>query len=513
MPVQTRAAVLMVQGTASHVGKSTLVTALCRIFARDGCRVAPFKAQNMSLNAAVTPEGGEIGRAQFTQAEAAGVVPSVRMNPILLKPTDARRSQVVVLGKPIATEDAANYYARRTTLWPAVTESLDALRAEFDLVVIEGAGSPAEINLAEHDIVNMKVARYADAPVLLVGDIERGGVFAALYGTVMLLPPEDRARIGGFVINKFRGDPSLLGPGPTMLHERTAIRTLGVLPYWTDLGLPEEDSLGLASTTGDATEQPVIDVAVIRLPQLSNFDDMDPLKREMGVRVRWVASVAELGQPDLIVLPGTKTTIADLTWLRSVGLDRAIIARRHAGTAVLGICGGFQMLGREIADPDGVESSIPVVRGLDLLPAVTTFHGTKATRHVRARPAAASGLLAQAQNTGISGYEIHMGRTHAIGPLTPAFTIESRDGAANATVDGMLDADGGTMGTYVHGLFEEPAFRRAVLSALAARKNRTIPFGPLPPTRDAAFDALADLVSTHLDLDAIRRMAGLSCAA
>jgi adenosylcobyric acid synthase len=488
------------------------VTALCRLFARDGYRVAPFKAQNMSLNAAVTPDGGEIGRAQFTQAEAAGVVPSVRMNPILLKPTDTHRSQIVVLGRPLTTEDAATYYARRDALWPAVTESLGALRAEFDLIVIEGAGSPAEINLVEHDIVNMRVARYADARVVLVGDIERGGVFASLYGTVMLLPPEDRVRIGGFVINKFRGDPALLAPGPALLQSHTGIPTLGVLPYCAEFGLPEEDSLGLDTVSAAPSAESVVDIAVVRLPRLSNFDDMDPLRREMGVRVRWIGSVAELGQPDLIVLPGTKTTIADLAWLRAAGLDRAIIARRHAGTAVLGICGGFQMLGREIADPDGVESFVPTATGLDLLPATTTFLGTKATRQVRARPATASGLLAQAQGTTVTGYEIHMGRTEAIAPVTRAFAIEIRDGAATAAPDGMLDADGRTLGTYIHGLFEAAEFRRAFLSQLAAWKHRTIAWGPLPRARETAFDALADLVAAHLDLQAVHRLAGLPCA-
>ena len=278
--------VLMVQGTASHAGKSTLVAALCRIFAQDGYRVAPFKAQNMSLNAAVTPDGGEIGRAQYTQALAARAVPSVDMNPILLKPTDDHRSQIVVRGRATTVDRAADYYTRAASLWPIVTESLDRLRAAHDIVVIEGAGSPAEINLARHEIVNMRVARYANAPVLLVGDIERGGVFAALYGTVMLLPPEERALIRGFVINKFRGDAAILGSGFDILAAKTGIPTLGVLPYLTDLDLPEEDSLGLPASHDDAI--PIVDVAAIRYPHVSNFDDLDPLRREPGVRVRWV---------------------------------------------------------------------------------------------------------------------------------------------------------------------------------------------------------------------------------
>jgi adenosylcobyric acid synthase len=514
MDARTRGAVLMVQGTASHVGKSTLVAALCRIFTRDGYRVAPFKAQNMSLNAAVTPDGGEIGRAQYTQAEAAGVVPSVRMNPILLKPTTNRCSQVVVLGQPIATEPAVEYYARRAALWPAVTESLDALRSEFDLVVIEGAGSPAEINLAEYDIVNMRIARHADAPVVLVGDIERGGVFAALYGTVMLLPAEDRPRIGGFVINKFRGDPTLLGAGPRMLESRTGIPSLGVLPYTADLGLPEEDTLGLDSNGAGsaASSAVVVDIAAIRFPHTSNFDDLDPLRREAGVRVRWAAAVAELGEPDLIVLPGTKTTASDLAWLRSAGLADAIVARRRVGTVVLGICGGFQMLGNEIADPDRVESATPVVPGLGLLPAVTTFAQTKSTHQVRGRVASTTGVLARAAGSAVSGYEIHMGQTVATAPVAPAFTVELRDGRTVAEPDGMLDSQGRTLGTYMHGLFEESAFRRAFLSQIAASRGRACSFGPPLPSREVAFDALADLVAAHLDLGAVYRLAGLPCA-
>jgi adenosylcobyric acid synthase len=453
--------VLMIQGTASHVGKSTLVTALCRIAADAGYRVAPFKAQNMSLNAAVTPEGGEIGRAQYTQAEAARVVPTVRMNPILLKPTDDQRSQVVVLGRATTQERAADYYERRDALWPVVTESLDALIAEHDLVIIEGAGSPAEINLASREIVNMRVALHAHASVILVGDIERGGVFASLYGTVALLGSAERELVRGFIINKFRGDPALIHPGPEMLAARTGIPTLGVIPY-TDIGIPEEDTLGVPN---DRVEAPIIDIAVIRLPHMANFDDFDPLRRERGVGVRFVDRVEQLGRPDLIVLPGTKTTVADLAWLRERGFAEALTRDK----TILGICGGYQMLGREIRDPLHVESPCDRVEGLGLLPAITTFAATKTTRRV----------------TG--GYEIHNGTTEG------------------SSVEGRIS------GTYVHGLFDESGARRAMLRQLAAQKGVDLALGPLPPSRDDVFDALAEHVSRHCDIKAMFKLAGLAC--
>jgi adenosylcobyric acid synthase len=477
--------VLMVQGTASHVGKSTLVAALCRIFSQDGIRVAPFKAQNMSLNAAVTPDGGEIGRAQYTQALAARVAPSVDMNPILLKPTSDHRSQIVVRGRPLATEQAADYYTRAASLWPIVTESLDRLRAAHDLVIIEGAGSPAEINLSRVELVNMRVARYADAPVLLVGDIERGGVFAALYGTVMLLPPEERALIRGFVINKFRGDQSILEPGFAMLQSLTSIPTLGVLPF-TTLDLPEEDSLGLPTSSESGAH--VLDVAAIRYPHVSNFDDLDPLRREPGVRVRWIEHAADLGAPDLIVLPGTKTTVNDLTWLRTRGLDAAILARHAAGAAVIGICGGFQMLGQHIDDPLRVESDVTSAPGLGVLAVITTFSQDKRTTPVTHAVPSRPGLLARAGGTTARGYEIHMGMTATESPSTEPFTT---------------DASGRTMGCYIHGLFDAADVRRAILEEIASWKGATLP-PPNTTDPDDAFDALAAVVREHLDLTTIR---------
>ncbi|MDA1258749.1 MAG: cobyric acid synthase, partial [Chloroflexi bacterium] len=375
---------VMVQGTGSHVGKSVLTAALCRVFARDGFKVAPFKAQNMALNSFATPDGGEIGRSTAVQAEAAGVDPTVDMNPVLLKPESERSSQVVVLGRPDGTSDAVGYFGRTGKLWPIVTGALDRLRAEYDVVVIEGAGSPAEINLRDREIVNMAVATYAQSPVLLVADIDRGGVFASLVGTMELLEPEEAKLVRAFVINKFRGDQSILDPGLVMLEERTGVPTAGVLPYYTDIHIPEEDALYLESEGRDTPAGydgggAVLDVAIVRLPHIANFDDFDPLRREPAVSVRFVTGPAGLDAADLIILPGTKTTASDLAWLRSSGLADAIVRLRRAGKPIIGICGGFQMLGERISDPTGHESREAEVQALGLLPVVTEFSPDKST--------------------------------------------------------------------------------------------------------------------------------------
>ena len=358
----------MVQGTSSHAGKSVLAAALCRIFAQDGLEVAPFKAQNMSLNSYATPDGGEIGRSQAVQAAAAMTAPRVEMNPVLLKPEGESRSQVVVMGRPQAVASAWEYHDLKPAIWETVTSALGRLRADYDVVVIEGAGSPAEINLKQHDIVNMRVALHAGAPVLLVGDIDRGGVFAQLVGTMELLEPEERALVAGHVINKFRGDPSLLTSGLDFLEDRTGVPVAGVIPHFADIHIPEEDSLGLGpDMEGDA--EPVVDVAVMRLPHIANFDDFDPLRREPAVRVRYVGHADELGSPDLVVIPGSKTTVADLDWLRERGLAERVVALRGGGTPVIGICAGYQMLGERLLDPDGVESPRAETPGLGLLKA------------------------------------------------------------------------------------------------------------------------------------------------
>jgi adenosylcobyric acid synthase len=501
----TMAPCLMLQGTASGVGKSLLTAALCRILARQGYRVAPFKAQNMALNAAVTADGGEIGRAQAAQAEAAGIEPTVDMNPILLKPEADDRSQVVVRGVVTGSCSFQEYGRRRAALLPVVEESLARLRQAYDLVVIEGAGSPAEINLNEGEIVNMRVARLAEAPVLLVGDIDRGGVFAAFVGTLALLPEEDRARVAGFIVNKFRGDRVLLGPGLDMLLARTGLPTFGVVPYLEPGLFPPEDSLDLdcPPATADVYQ---LDLSVVRLPRIANFDDMEPLAREPGVRVRFVRTAAELRGTDLVVLPGSKSTIADLQWLRAVGLDVAVLDAARRGVPVLGLCGGYQMLGVALHDPDGVESPVAEAAGLGLLDVTTVFGPTKATVRVRARVTAALGLLAGAAGLEIAGYEIHTGRSDAGGHARP-FTVLTRGGQDTSELEGAMSADGAVAGTYLHGIFTSPALRRAILQALAHRKGITPdPRWGTPESPGARYDRLADAVATALDLAALAKL-------
>jgi adenosylcobyric acid synthase len=511
-------AVLMVQGTSSHAGKSTLVAALCRLFARAGYRVAPFKAQNMSNNAAVTGDGGEVGRAQAMQAAAAGIAVTVDMNPVLLKPQSDRTSQVVVLGRARDNRDARQYYDDIGELWPIVTGALDRLREAYDLVVIEGAGSPAEINLERYDIVNMRVARYAGAPVLLVGDIERGGVFASLYGTVALLPPSDQALIRGFVINKFRGDPSLLDAGFITLLEKTGIPTLGVLPYLDLSRLPAEDAVDWDRGSGKSDEQTLIDVAIMRLPRIANLDEFQPLAAEPGVRVRWTADPQALGSPDLIIVPGTKSTMADLSWLRERGLDVAIRERRAFGTPVFGICGGFQMFGSRLIDDVGAEGAgaqrAGTVAGLELLPVTTHFERDKVTRRVEARWVANADLWSSPHvDDALDAYEIHMGRTTLDEPddtTRRVFTVTLGD---DVHADGCATPDGAVAGTYLHGLFENASFRRAILTGLARRKSIVLPaFAPIPSIDDA-FDELADVVARELDMAAIGELVGLPLAA
>ena len=381
----------MVQGTASGVGKSLLVTALCRIFRQDGYRVAPFKAQNMSLNSYVTSDGAEVGRAQAVQADAAEVPIMAEMNPVLLKPEVDYRSQLVVMGRPEGSLESKEFGRRKDDLWGVVAGSLDRLRAEFEVVVIEGAGSPAEINLRQGDIVNMEVALHARAPVLLVGDIDKGGVFASLYGTLELIAPEERELIRGLVINKFRGDVTVLEPGLDQIRELTAVPVIGVVPYFRDIYVPEEDSPATQPT--DLDPNAVVDVAVIALPHISNFDDFDPIGRETGVGLRYVRSPGELGSPDMVILPGTKTTIPDLVHLREIGMADSLITAAARGAAIVGICGGYQMLGRAILDPERIESQDTEAPGLGLLPVITRFEARKQTRRVSGTVELDSGLL------------------------------------------------------------------------------------------------------------------------
>ena len=510
----------MVQGTGSGVGKSFLAAALCRLFARAGYRVAPFKSQNMALNAAVTPEGGEIGRAQAAQAEAAGLEPSVDMNPILLKPESDHRCQVVVHGRARATVDFAGYELMKPALLPLVVESLERLRGAYDLVVIEGAGSPAEINLQAGEIVNMTIARLAEAPVLLVGDIDRGGIFAAFVGTLALLDAPDRARIAGFVVNKFRGDRGLLTPGLEMLMARTGVPVLGVVPYLAERLVPAEDSLDLAelarageaaSAVAGGSSGPVIEVAVVRLPRISNFDDFEPLAAEPRVRLRLAGAPGDLGSADLIVLPGSKSTIADLQWLEASGVGASIRSAAAAGRPVLGICGGYQMLGAAIHDPEHVESPLGTVTGLGLLPVVTTFTRDKRTVRVRARVTGEAPLFGAAAGE-LVAYEIHAGRTRGAGdqaPPAPPFTVTERAGGAVAEPDGASDPTGRIVGTYLHGLFENTRLRRALLESLAAWSGKPGGSWGLSAGPRARYDRLAEVVGASLDISTVSKLVGL----
>lgn len=508
---------VMVQGTASSVGKSLLCAALCRMFQRRGLRVAPFKSQNMALNSFATLDGGEIGRAQAVQAEAARVVPTVDMNPILLKPEGDARSQVVVLGKPVGSLSARDYYAFRAELKDVIAGALGRLREAHDVVVIEGAGSPAEINLKDRDIVNMHVARLADAPVLLAGDIDRGGVFAALVGTMALLEPDERARVAAFVINKFRGDLRLLAPGLDMLTERTGVPVLGVVPYLKHLRIADEDSVALEERRrrGPAGAGQ-LDIAVIRLPRISNYDDLEPLEHERGVVVRFIERPDEIEGADLVVVPGTKSTMADLGWLRASGLADAVAARARRGGWTLGICGGCQMLGGSIEDPEGVESAERQAQGLGLIDVRTVFERTKRTAQVRARLAGGS-FLGAAGTAGerrgeaeLSGYEIHMGRVERTGGAAAAFEIRSRSGRAEAALDGAVSADGAVVGTMIHGIFENDGLRRSLLAALRERKGLPAPTGePAIPSRHEEYDRLATAVEESLDRALLDRIVGL----
>ncbi len=438
----TLAPALMIQGSASSVGKSLLVTALCRIFRQQGLRVAPFKAQNMALNSFVTPDGKEIGRAQAVQAEASRIAPCVEMNPILLKPEGNGRSQLVMMGKPVGSIRFGDGDDRQPELRAVIADSLRRLRESYELVVIEGAGSPAEINLKARDIVNMHVARLADAPVILVGDIDRGGVFAQFVGTMELLEPDERARVAALAINKFRGDIALLQPGVDLIVERLKVPMLGVIPYIERLRIADEDSVALEERRyrrrGSATE---LDIAVVRLPRISNYDDFQPLEHEPEVVVRFVETPGELSGADLVILPGSKSTAADLAWLRTSGIGEAIVERARRGEPVLGICGGCQMLGQALDDPDGVESPVRVTPGLGVLAIRTRFAREKLTAQVSARVFGDSFLTGRASGEELEAYEIHMGMIEPVGEIVGAFRILSRNGQAVSAFDGAMVAE------------------------------------------------------------------------
>lgn len=489
----------MIQGTASSVGKSIVVAALCRIFLQDGYKVAPFKAQNMALNSFVTREGGEIGRAQAVQAEAADVEPSIHMNPVLLKPETDAKSQVVVLGKVAKNLKASKYYEYTPYLLGIIEDSLNRLRSIYDIVVIEGAGSPAEINFRKREIVNMRVALMSRAPVLLVGDIDRGGVFASLVGTLKLLTREERALVKGLIINKFRGDIKLLKPGLGMLEKHARRPVLGVIPYFHDIAIAQEDSVYLDERPTPAVNGN-LQVAVIHLPHLSNYDDFDPFEH-LGCTVHYVTHPAELEHADLIILPGTKTTISDLIYLKQRGLARMIISKVKGGTPVVGICGGYQMLGKRIVDPYQVESEEGYADGLGLLDHETVFNHEKTTTQVRGKVIADSGLLQGMKGITITGYEIHMGQTSSQN-YPPAFKIMETPGGNKNYFDGAIHSNGLILGTYIHGLFHNSDFTRAFLNRL--RQLRGLPAAPaMSLNKQEHYNKLADLVRQNLDIKQI----------
>ncbi len=499
---------LMVQGTASSAGKSLMVTALCRIFRQEGLSVAPFKSQNMALNSYVTRDGLEIGRAQAVQAEACGIAPTVEMNPILLKPEGEMRSQVVVRGTPVGSMTFIEYHRKKRELCGVLAESLATLRERHDLVLIEGAGSPAEINLQDHDIVNMYVARVAEAPVLLVGDIDRGGVFASLVGTLELLLPEDRERVAGLIINKFRGDATLLEPGLELLERRTGVPVLGVVPHIERLRIAEEDSVALEARRGRRAVPGELDIAVLRFPRISNYDDVEALEHEAGVVVRFVERAEELQRPDLVILPGSKNTSGDLAWLRQHGFEPLLAARFESGDPVLGICGGCQMLGRTIEDPDRVESDRVRVTALGALPIVTRFGPVKrtcqVTAHVNTPSFLTGGVPGDRQ---LSGYYIHMGRIEVDGP--PLFDLSQPE----SLPDGAVSSGGGVVGTMLHGILDNEPIRASLLGFLRRRRGLSAPADAEPLTsRDREYDRLAAIVREHLDLDRLMRILDPSAA-
>jgi adenosylcobyric acid synthase len=493
--------VLMLQGTSSSVGKSLLVAGLCHLFARRGVKVAPFKAQNMSNNAAVCPDGSEIGRAQAVQALASGLQPHVDMNPVLIKPEADSRSQVVVMGRPWKTLDAREYYPKKDILWKEVTAALDRLREQYELVIVEGAGSAAELNLKMGDIVNMAVARYANAPVLLAGDIDRGGIFAQLIGTVWLLEPEERELVKGLIVNKFRGDISLFSDGVRILEEKSNVPVLGVVPYLHDLFIPEEDAVVLENPFAKPVPtDKAIEIVVIHLPRIANFDDFDPLATEPGVSVHYVEGPEQVGNPAAIIIPGTKSTVNDLAWLRSRGFAETIQRHAQKGGAVVGICGGYQMLGGVVHDPRHVESKLDSAPGLGLLPIETVFAGDKATHQASAQVRNGPGWFADLEGQTVSGYEIHMGRTPS---QSPWLEIMERNAQAVRVSDGASSEDGKIWGCYMHGLFANANLRRAWLADLGWRGAQT---GETVNPFAASLTRLADTLEESLDMQLLERI-------
>lgn len=494
---------IMVVGTMSNAGKSLLTAGLCRVFNQDGYKVAPFKSQNMALNSFITNEGAEMGRAQVVQAEAANIEPSVLMNPILLKPTSDSGSQVIVNGEAIGTMRAGEYYAMKHTLRPKVQEAFDALAAQYDIVCIEGAGSPAEINIKKDDFVNMGMAKMAKAPVLLVADIDRGGVFASIYGTLMLLEEDERAMVKGVIINKFRGDVEILRPGLKMIEDKTGVPVIGVLPM---LNVDIEDEDSLSERISGRSEVNLVDIAVVRIPRMSNYTDFNVFELIPGVSLRYVQNVRDLGNPDMIIIPGTKNTIGDLKWLRQSGMEAAILKRASNGTVIFGICGGYQMLGKNISDPYGVEEGGDTP-GLGLLDVETSFIEHKRTIQMEGRFGQVKGIFSELSGMPLFGYEIHSGVTkfpeqEALTTIHPIHEAgeDMPEGSQNITYKMNV------YGTYVHGVFDGDGIAVKIVEALLAKKGlrmddiKTINFADY---KRQQYDILADSVRANLDMPKI----------
>jgi adenosylcobyric acid synthase len=485
---------IMIQGTGSGVGKSIITAALCRIFVQDGYAVAPFKAQNMALNSFVTVSGGEIGRAQAVQAQAAKITATVDMNPVLIKPSSDMCAQIVVEGKPLGNKSAAQYMRYKKKLFSTACGCLKRLRTQFEIVVLEGAGSPAEVNLRKNDIVNMSIAQASRTPVILVGDIDKGGVLAWIVGTLDLLTSAERKHVKGIIINKFRGDLSLFEDGIRFLEARTGIKVLGVLPYFKDINIPEEDAVPLERMHAHKTSRKdIITIAVVCLPHISNFTDFDALEKERDVELRYVRSADELGAPDIIIIPGTKNTINDLLWMNAAGISEKLLAHAtHSQSVIIGICGGYQMLGETICDPAGIESRKAIMSGLGLLPVRTTLLAEKQLHQVAAEEIV-SGLSVQ-------GYEIHHGSTKFTGRCNPVFNV--KQGSGEGKTDGASSRDNTIWGTYIHGVFDNDAFRRNFLNRIRDRKG----LKPCAVTRfcpDKEFDKLATIVRKNLDIQTL----------
>lgn len=498
---------LMVMGTASDVGKSVVVTALCRAFARAGVRVAPFKSQNMSNNAAVCPGGGEIGRAQAVQADACGLEPSPDMNPVLLKTQSGMGCQVVIRGRARFQMGVNDYERYRTEAWPEIVSSYNNLARDFELIVIEGAGSAAEINLRHRDIVNWEIAELADAPVLLVADIDKGGVFASVVGTIELLGANERRRVKGVLINKFRGDQKLLEPGLRFLEDRIGIPVIGVIPWQKSIGIPQEDAASLAGIATRPINQPIT-IGVIHLPSISNYTDFDALDDEPDVAVHYLSDPGIAPRLDVLIIPGTKDTVADLKWIRAAGWENFLVRHRRAGGWVLGICGGYQMLGRRVIDAGRVESETLETIGLGLLEMETTFQAGKITDRVRA--------IHLPTNIPVSGYEIHSGRITGIAASRAMFRLTHRDLSAVNELEGVRSDDGRVIGTSIHGMFDSAGFRRNFLDEIRTSKG----LAPLESAanqdpdanRRTAFDRIADALEASVDMARITALAGLKSA-